>query len=67
MCCLTCADQDGNKGMSSAVKREIMQGLLEGHGADKGVTFTFFDCYEFCDFETCEEIDFACSGVRFLV
>ncbi len=46
--------------ISDAVKREITQGLQEGHGMDKGIVFsvagTFGTC-AFFDFETCEEID----------
>ncbi len=63
---LTCVEQRSNEDMSEAVKREIMQGLQEGHGADKGVAFyitarsscRFFDC------ETCEEINLRGSDVR---
>ena len=51
---LTCAGQKGNEGISNAVRREITQGLQEGHGADKGVTIAALCC--FYDFETCEEI-----------
>ncbi len=58
---LTCVEQDGNKDMSEAVKREITQGLQEGHGADKGVAVGA-SC-RFFDFETCEEIDLSFSNV----
>ena len=60
---LTRVEQDGNAGMSDAVKREITQGLQEGHGADKGVAVAA-SC-RFFDFETCEKIDLAYSYVRF--
>ena len=62
---LTSGEQDSNDDMSDAVKREITQGLQEGHGVDKGIaiagTCTFFD------FETCEEIDLNCNRVRCIV
>ena len=64
---LTCAGQRGfrgNKGMSGAVKREITQGLQEGHGSDKGVAIAA-SC-RFYDFETCEEITVSRSRVRLL-
>ncbi len=60
---LTCDEQRGNRDMSDAVKREITQGLQEGHGADKGVAIGA-SCL-FFDFETCEEIGPAYSSVRF--
>ena len=55
---LTCVEQRDNKDMSDAVKREITQGLQEGHGADKGVAIyiTAGSSCRFFDFETCEEI-----------
>ena len=59
---LTCVEQDGNKDMSDAVKREITQGIQEGHGADKGVAVGA-SC-RFFDFETCEEIKLYNSNVR---
>ena len=44
---VTGGEQSGNEGISDAVKREITQGLVEGHGADKGIavadTCVFFD------------------------
>ena len=59
---VTGGEQSGNEGISDAVKREITQGLQEGHGADKGVavagTCLFFD------FETCEGIDLQSKRVR---
>ena len=60
---LTCVEQYGNVDMSVAVKREITQGLQEGHGADKGVAIGA-SC-RFFDFETCEKIDLSVSNVRF--
>ena len=60
---LTCDEQGGNDDMSFAVKREVTQGLQEGHGADKGVAIGAF-CL-FFDFETCEEIYLLSSNVRF--
>ena len=60
---LTCVEQRGNDDMSDAVKREITQGLQEGHGADKGVAIGA-SC-RFFDFETCEEINLRHSNVRF--
>ena len=56
-------EQGGNGDMSVAVKREITQGLQEGHGADKGVAIGA-SCL-FFDFETCEKIYFRFSNVRF--
>jgi hypothetical protein len=60
---LTCVEQRGNDDMSDAVKREITQGLQEGHGADKGVAVAPSCC--FFDFETCEKINLNHSNVRF--
>ena len=62
---LTCAEQDDNKGISAAVKREITQGLQERHGTDKGVVIAGSSC--FYDFETCEGIDVSESNVCLLV
>jgi hypothetical protein len=59
---LTFVEQDNNKDMSDAVKREITHGLQEGHGADKGVAVS---C-RFFDFETCKNIDLDHSKVRSL-
>ena len=53
---LTCDEQRGNDDMSDAVKREVTQGLQEGHGADNGVAITVISSCLFFDFETCEEI-----------
>ncbi len=61
---LMCVEQDGNKDMSYAVKREITQVLQERHGADKGVAVAA-SC-RFLDFETCEEINLRGSNVRLL-
>ena len=61
---LTCDEQGGNDDISDAVKREVTQGLQEGHGADKGVAVYAASCL-FFDFETCEEIDLDRSTVRF--
>ena len=61
---LTCVEQGGNKAMSDAVKREITQGLQEGHGADKGIAVAA-SC-RFFDFETCEQINLMRSSVRLL-
>ena len=47
--------EQGNEGMSEAVKREITQGLQEGHGLDKGIAIA--GTCKFFDFETCEMID----------
>jgi hypothetical protein len=52
---LTGGEQKQNKDMSDAAKREITQGLYEGHGLEKGVAIT--DTCKFFDFETCELID----------
>jgi len=59
---LTGREQDDNKDMSEAVKREITQGLQEGHGLDKGIAVA--GTCRFFDFETCEEIDLNNKGVR---
>ncbi len=64
---LTCDEQGGNDDISDAVKREVTQGLQEGHGADKGVAISIgadSSCL-FFDFETCEEIGLDRSNVRF--
>ena len=62
---LTCMEQYDNDNMSDAVKREITQGLQEGHGADKGVAIVGATCRIF-DFETCENTDLNDSEVRLL-
>ena len=58
---VTGGEQSGN-GISDGVKREIMQGLLERHGADKGMAVA--DTCVFYDFETCEGIDISHKKVR---
>ena len=58
---LTCTEQ-GSTSIGDAVKREITQGLVEGHGADKGIAVA--DKCRFFDFETCEEIDLRDQSVR---
>ena len=57
---VTGGEQSGNGGISDAVKREITQGLVEGHGADKGSAAA---CV-FYDFETCEGINLQSKHVR---
>ena len=59
---VTGGEQSDNKGISDAVKREITQGLQEGHGVDKGVAVS--DTCLFFDFETCEGIDLQSEHVR---
>ena len=58
---LTCTEQDRTS-IGDAVKREITQGLVEGHGADKGIAVA--DTCVFYDFETCEGIDISYKKVR---
>jgi hypothetical protein len=59
---LTCTEQE-HKFMSVAVRREIIQVLLENHGVDNGIVFA--DECKFYDFETCEEFrPYAASRVR---
>ena len=52
---LTCTEQYSTR-IGDAVKREITQGLVEGHGVDKGIAITG-KTSKFYNFETCEEID----------
>ena len=59
---VTGGEQSYNEGISDAVKREITQGLQEGHGVDKGVAVS--DTCVFFDFETCEGIDLQSEHVR---
>ena len=59
---VTGGEQSGIQSISDAVKREITQGLVEGHGADKGIAVA--DTCVFYDFETCEGIDFQSKSVR---
>ena len=61
---VTGGEQDGNDGISDAVKREITQGLQEGHGVDKGVAVAVADTCVFFDFETCEVIGIRSQSVR---
>ncbi len=61
---LTDGEQGDNYNLSDAVKREITQGLQEGHGLDKGVAIT--DTCKFFDFETCELIDLYGKKVRYI-
>ena len=63
---VTGGEQSDNKGISDAVKREITQGLQEGHGVDKGVAVAVADTCVFYDFETCECIDLNRKSVRCL-
>ena len=58
---LTCTEQYRTS-IGDAVKREITQGLVEGHGADKGIAVA--DTCRFFDFETCEEINLSYQIVR---
>jgi len=64
---LTRAEQYSKDGISDAVKREITQGLQEGHGADKGIAVAggkgACTC-DFFDFETCDEINLCVRRVR---
>ena len=64
---LTSVEQKDNDGMGDAVKREIMQVLQEGHGADNGVPVTSGSSFFFFDFETCEEIPLSDLNVRLLL
>ena len=57
---VTGGEQSDNYRISDAVKREITQGLVEGHGADKGSAAA---CV-FFDFETCEGINLQSKHVR---
>jgi len=59
---LTGREQYDNKDMSEAVKREITQGLQEGHGLDKGIAVA--GTCRFFDFETCQGIGLPQKRVR---
>ena len=59
---VTGGEQSGIQSISDAVKREITQGLQEGHGADKGIAVA--GTCVFYDFETCEGIDIFDKKVR---
>ena len=58
---LTCTEQGGTS-IGDDVKREITQGLVEGHGVDKGIAIA--GACRFYDFETCEEIKLIDQSVR---
>ena len=58
---LTCTEQCDTS-IGDAVKREITQGLVEGHGVDKGIAVA--GACVFYDFETCEEINLSGQSVR---
>ena len=58
---LTCTEQRGTS-IGDAVKREITQGLVEGHGVDKGIAVA--GACAFYDFETCEGINLRGQSVR---
>ena len=59
---VTGGEQSDNRGISGNVKREITQGLQEGHGVDKGIAVA--DTCVFYDFETCEGINLDEKHVR---
>ncbi len=59
---LTCTEQRDTR-IGDAVKREITQGLVQGHGLDKGIAVKDMLC-EFYDFETCKEIGLNGQSVR---
>ena len=50
--------------ISDDVKREITEGLKQGHGAEKGIAYTSNEACEFFDFETCEIIHLSSLKVR---
>ena len=58
---LTCTEQRDTS-IGYAVKREITQGLVEGHGVDKGIAVA--GACAFYDFETCEKINLSSQNVR---
>ena len=58
---LTCTEQRSTS-IGDAVKREIGQGLVEGHGVDKGIAVA--GVCEFYEFETCEKLDLYKQSVR---
>ena len=60
---VTGGEQSGYECISDAVKREITQGIQEGHGADKGIAVAVA-CVFFFDFETCEGINLCNKSVR---
>ena len=57
---VTGGEQSNNEGIGDAVKREITQGLQEGHGADKGIAAACL----FFNFKTCEGIILFGNDVR---
>ncbi len=59
---VTGGEQSDNYRISDAVKREITQGLVEGHGADQGVAVA--GTCAFFEFETCEGINLFNKSVR---
>ena len=59
---VTGGEQSDNQSISDAVKREITQGLQEGHVADKGIPVAA--ACAFYDFETCEGVDISDKKVR---
>ena len=59
---LTCTEQRDYTRIGDAVKREITQGLVEGHGVDKGIAVA--GACAFYDFETCEAINLRSQSVR---
>ena len=59
---LTCTEQDDTS-IDDAVRSKITQGLLEGHGVDKGIAIAG-KTSKFYNFETCEEIDLSDENVR---
>ena len=59
---VTGGEQSDNEGISDAVKREITQGLQEGHGVHKGIALAA--ACVFYDFETCEVINLIDKHVR---
>ena len=54
--------EQSRNGISDAVKREITQGLVVGHGMDKGIAVAA--ACAFYDFETCEGIYLEEKDVR---
>ena len=56
--------EQGRNNISDAVKREITQGLQEGHGMDKGIAVAVAGTCVFFDFETCEVIHIQRQSVR---
>ncbi len=69
---LTCVEQLDKEGLSDALKRDITQGLQEGHGVDNGVAIAagpssfYGSSFRFYDFEMCEGIDLRGFPVRLI-